>query len=518
MLIDAATIDASTPHKAKYCVIGSGMGGSAVANALALARGDVLLVEAGNAALAEGRDAPVQSEHVGRSFNMPLTRCIELGGTSNQWHGICAPLDEIDFAERPWIAGSGWPITRSALQEYYLEAAALFGLPSAGWFESQPLSPSVAERLGDLAFNRSALQPKIVYDRKPPWRWKPRLLELARSGALRCLTNATALELVGEGGSAIRELIVGTASGKRSIQAEIFIVCCGGLETPRLLLNSRRAQQNGLGNDHDLVGRNLIDHPAGHFNKIRFHRTTAAPLFSGLPANERSGMIAGLMLTPAKQQEARLPNHYVWLRPSVSAARIDDELMLSFLKVRGVRDLSLRQIVAILSNRDILYRVLVHRFGIRPRYRFGDLWFMTEQLPNPDSRVRLSTHSMDAHGYPVARIDWQLSPTDLTQFHAYAQQLFSDGLRSDQYELARRDDPEIWSRTVASAAHHLGTARMAHDPARGVVDSALRVFGVPNLYVCDASVFPTAGSVNPSLTITALALRLARHLLAARAA
>jgi len=59
---------------------------------------------------------------------------------------------------------------------------------------------------------------------------------------------------------------------------------------------------------------------------------------------------------------------------------------------------------------------------------------------------------------------------------------------------------------------------MGAAPDRGVVDERLRVFGVPNLYVCDASVFPTAGSVNPSLTITALALRLARHLVDARAA
>jgi choline dehydrogenase-like flavoprotein len=74
------------------------------------------------------------------------------------------------------------------------------------------------------------------------------------------------------------------------------------------------------------------------------------------------------------------------------------------------------------------------------------------------------------------------------------------------------DEPSIWERTVASAAHHLGTVRMADSPERGVVDANLRVFGIDNLYVCDASVFATAGSVNPSLTITALALRLAAHL------
>jgi choline dehydrogenase-like flavoprotein len=80
------------------------------------------------------------------------------------------------------------------------------------------------------------------------------------------------------------------------------------------------------------------------------------------------------------------------------------------------------------------------------------------------------------------------------------------------------DDPSIWERTLASAAHHLGTARMASSPTDGVVDANLQVFGMSNLYVCDGSVFATAGSVNPSLTITALGIRLAEYLVTRRAA
>ena len=519
MLIDATSVPAETDLRSAYCIVGSGMGGAALAQTLAAAGKDVLLVEAGNVGQSTEGRASVSAEHVGRSFNMPVTRCIELGGTSNQWHGICAPLDAIDFEQRPWIAGSGWPITRGELEPFYLQAAGLLGIPSQGWFDDNPLDAERAGRLRDLRFDAAVLEPKLVYNRKPPKRWKGVLMELARAATLRCLLNATALELKADRDTAkIVQLVVGAAGRKLSVHADVFIVCCGGLETPRLLLNSRDVQPTGLGNEHDHVGRNLIDHPAGHFNKLGFHRAVSAPLFAGQPVSADANMIVGLMLAPAKQREARLPNHYFWIRPSVSAARIDDELMLSFLKVRGVRDLSARQVFAILTNPDILYRVLVHRFGLRPKYRFGDLWFMTEQLPNPESRVQLAADGRDAYGYPVARVNWQLSKLDLQQFHAYAKFLFQFGLKSDQYKLAREDDPAIWDRTVASAAHHLGTARMAADPSRGVVDSQLRVFGVPNLFVCDASVFPTAGSVNPSLTITALALRLARHLVDTRAA
>jgi choline dehydrogenase-like flavoprotein len=180
--------------------------------------------------------------------------------------------------------------------------------------------------------------------------------------------------------------------------------------------------------------------------------------------------------------------------------------------VRSARDLSMRQVWAILTNRDILYRVLVHRFGLHPRYHYGDLFFMTEQLPNADSSVSLSSKRTDRHGYPVARVDWQLSREDFRSFERYADVLLGRGLRSQQYDVARRDDPSVWRETVVSAAHHLGTARMANDPTTGVVDRDLRVFGMQNLYVCDGSVFATAGSVNPSLTISALGVRLGQHL------
>src|SRR5436190_5488308 len=69
-----------------------------------------------------------------------------------------------------------------------------------------------------------------------------------------------------------------------------------------------------------------------------------------------------------------------------------------------------------------------------------------------------------------------------------------------------------WEERFSSAAHHVGTARMASSATTGVVDAALRVFSIDNLYVCDGSVFTTAGNVNNSLTISALGIRLAEHL------
>jgi choline dehydrogenase-like flavoprotein len=515
MIRDVRTLEAGSVLRSRVCVIGTGMGGSAVAQKLAASGHQVLLVEAGSLEPRLGDSDTVATEFVGRPFNRPPTRCLELGGTSNQWHGICGPLDEVDFEHRPWIPYSGWPLRRRDLQPFYAEAASLLGLGEDAPFEPDLQEPQVRERLRDFDFNRTTLENKVVRYRNPPTRWKSALLARATAGQFDCLINAPALELVAnEDGSAIERLVVGAGRATISVLADTFVVCAGTLETPRLLLNSRRRLPAGVGNGHDLVGRFLLDHPTGHFCKLGFHRPTPARIYASIPVGHQTRLMAGLIVSGEVQRRQRIPNHCLWIRPSVTVARIDDDLLRSFLAVRGVRDLTLRQIKGMVANPDILYRILVHRFGMHPRFRYADLYYFTEQLPNPNSRVTLSDRRLDRYGYPIARADWQLTDDDFRAFQSYTGVLFGQGLRSPQYTMARTDDLSLWIQNVASAAHHVGTARMADHPRRGVVDANQQVFGISNLFVGDGSVFPTAGSTNPSLTITALALRLADHLIA----
>jgi choline dehydrogenase-like flavoprotein len=510
MLADAASVNGEIA--ARFCVIGSGMAGSAIAARLAAAKQDVLLIEAGGIDREE-QPTSVSHEHLGRAFKMPLTRCIELGGTTNQWHGICAPLDAIDFEARDWIDGSGWPITRDELLPYYREAAVIHSV--GDHLPLDEVSPNLRRRLKEIQCDDTVLEHKLVCFHKPPLRWKSELMRLARSGSLRCLLNATALELIAtENTRVVERLVVGAGGARLIVRAQVFVVCAGGLETPRLLLNSRSRSEAGIGNDGDVVGRYLMDHPVGHYCKIRFHRPTRADLFASTSVAPAVGMMAGLAVKPERQREFGLANHYVWIRPSINVKRIDDEFWLSFLRTRSVRDLTVAQIKGILTTPDIFYRILVLRFGLRPTYRYGDLFYTTEQVPHRESRVALSRDKRDRHGYPLASVDWKLCRQDIEGFKSYTDVLLKRGLRSAQYTLARVDEDSIWDRTLASSAHHLGTARMSDHPSRGAVDRNLRVHGVANLFVCDASVFPTAGGVNPSLTITALALRLAERLAA----
>jgi choline dehydrogenase-like flavoprotein len=125
-----------------------------------------------------------------------------------------------------------------------------------------------------------------------------------------------------------------------------------------------------------------------------------------------------------------------------------------------------------------------------------------EVLPSSDNRVTLADE-VDANGVPVARITFSYGENDKAIIEA-------------ERELGERVMEAAGATRILTSdgTHHiLGTARMGTDPASSVVGPDCRTHDVPNLWVCDGSVWPTAGAVNPSLTIEALALRTARFAL-----
>jgi hypothetical protein len=135
-----------------------------------------------------------------------------------------------------------------------------------------------------------------------------------------------------------------------------------------------------------------------------------------------------------------------------------------------------------------------------------------EQQPNRDSRVTLSDRR-DALGLPMTRLDWRLTAADKASLRrnlrALGAEFAAAGIGRLHLTLPEGDS---WPDDLTGGNHHMGTTRMAADPRQGVVDADCRVHGIDNLYVAGSSVFPTCGAANPTLTIVALALRLADHL------
>jgi choline dehydrogenase-like flavoprotein len=131
-----------------------------------------------------------------------------------------------------------------------------------------------------------------------------------------------------------------------------------------------------------------------------------------------------------------------------------------------------------------------------------------ETLPQERNRVTLADEN-DQYGLPVARVTYSLCEND--------KRLIAHSLNFMEQALGAAGGSEIW-RENDDTCHLNGTARMGHDPSTSVVNADCRSWDIPNLWVCDGSVFPTVGGVNPSLTIQAIALRTADRIkaLAAR--
>jgi choline dehydrogenase-like flavoprotein len=131
-----------------------------------------------------------------------------------------------------------------------------------------------------------------------------------------------------------------------------------------------------------------------------------------------------------------------------------------------------------------------------------------EMLPQERNRVTLADEK-DQYGLPVARVTYSLCDND--------KRLIAHSLDFMEQALRAAGGSEIW-RENDDTCHLNGTARMGDDPSTSVVNADCRSWDIPNLWVCDGSVFPTVGGVNPSLTIQAIALRTADRIkaLAAR--
>jgi choline dehydrogenase-like flavoprotein len=163
---------------------------------------------------------------------------------------------------------------------------------------------------------------------------------------------------------------------------------------------------------------------------------------------------------------------------------------------------------------DVAKAVYGYLQGDKSAAQYFGAQLSTEQEPNPDSRVTLSDKK-DAFGLNQVDLDWRLTANDYRTVTEAAKAL-ATGLGVKDLGLLRididRKGKDGWPEHLGWGWHQIGTTRMSDDPKLGVVDRDCRVHGVANLYIAGSSVFPTSGAGVPTLTIVALAVRLAEHL------
>ncbi|WP_088894154.1 FAD-dependent oxidoreductase [Leptolyngbya ohadii] len=526
------------------CIVGSGFAGLSIAKEFAETGIEVWIIESsGRAEDAEAQTLnEIESVGAPRVMQQDLMRYRIFGGTSHIWSGQCAPFDEIDFAFRPWVPYSGWMFSRQELDPYLERAGENLGLGPHCYTEAlwkrlgtdRP-TPTVDPRYLESAFWQAS---KSHHNAKLPARLGRNFLSDAPNLNILLHANVTHLD-TNATGKKLEAIEVTTLEGKRAwVKAKATVLCCGGIENARLLLASNRILPNGVGNSHDTVGRFLMDHPGcaiGHFDPRRSAKVQDR--FGQYWLDDERGRHVykhGLKLSPHVQAEEGLLNCAAsldeypaaddpWtvmrhLRTRLQNRHAPEDVVARAMFWRDsgeeIKEKSLYQDgLAVVSQSHRIVHGLYRRFvKHRPpilKSRKIHLYCLVEQSPDPNSRVTLAVQK-DRLGMPLSRIDWRIGAQEKQTVRRMGQLVKQELRRLRLPELILEDwliDGADYPFT--DRAHPMGTTRMASNPREGVVDLQCRVHGMEGLYIAGSSVFPTAGHANPTLMVTAMAIRLA---------
>jgi choline dehydrogenase-like flavoprotein len=519
VLIDARSVASGHTLRADVCIVGAGAAGLTIARELARHPLHVLVVESGQRVVRHATQRLYEGVISGRPY-YPLDECRfrVLGGTTSQWGGWCRPLDAIDFEARDWLADSGWPFPKSELEGAYRRAQEVCGL---GAYDYDARANN-SHRHGLLPGDDRNFQDAIVRIRAT--RFGDAYGQTMRMSPLvSLLVNANVLEIAmdrtGRTATAVR-----AASLERNqfaIHAGTVVLAAGGIENARILLCSQEGTRNGVGNDHDLVGRYFSDHLHVPIGLLR--SANGAGEFYRLHERDGVDVRGAISLTEDCRRRVQGLGFAVTLHDAddphdiFSLAQTNDgyrslQTLASAVQKRQRPDRVLHHVGRVIANLPSTGNLVYRRFVKRPARKLL-IGCRAEQAPNPESRVTLD-RSRDELGVPRVRLDWRLSPQDLDSLRL-AQTMLEHALRGQPLESFpfRGANGTAWEHRIAGGAHHMGTTRMHRDPRRGVVDEHCRVHGTTNLFVAGSSVFPTGGWMPPTLTVVALALRLADHLI-----
>ncbi len=509
VLVDASELERDAVVEADVCVVGAGAAGIALALALRDRGVEVVLLEGGGLELEAGSQALCEAAQEGIETDpLHLNRLRVFGGTTGHWGGYCFPLEASDFEARPWVPYSGWPFSRRELDPHYEAAHRLLGLESIDYDYRRWLT---AEQARDgVGLDGPVLRNYVIQVSVPAIRMGAAYRDtLQADRRVRVVLHANALEIEGnQTASEVTGVRASTLTGHRiRARAQRYVLAVGAVENARLLLASSSVQREGLGNGRDLVGRFFMQHP--QIVQALWAHEVGAGADLGRTGSARHIGIATRITPEVSRRERMLDYHFLLLgeggphREGVLAPVLEAVDQLRAVYSERTLERAVAGFVASLSAG-------VSRRGAGSLSPIGE---RVEQAPNPDSRIRLG-EQRDALGMRRVVMDWRLGELDL---HTLARGRALLAQELGRLGLGRlRDWPPGYdprsSGFLHGGHHHFGTTRMHDDPSQGVVDRNARVHGVANLYVAGGSVFPTSGFANPTLTIVALALRLAAEL------
>lgn len=552
--------DDRSPTEADVCIVGAGPAGAVTAYDLARRGHDVVVLEAGERLapedhhrrmelwlrpdlernsfwLDDGRDAYSSTGAINARLN--YTRVKAVGGTSVHWDANTPRLHEEDFEMNTrYGVAQDWPISYEDIRPYYVRAERELGVSGA---DDNPHGPPRTEPYPMDAFEPSysdslfaeactelgitmASQPKAInsepYDDRSgcigygvcnacpsgaKYSAEVHARKAETEGA-RIVDQVQALSVEhDETGEYVKSVVYATPEGRKHRQeADQFVIACGGIETPRLLLLSDSAlYPDGLANSSGAVGRYLMDHPNVTTTGVLSEPTRQSNI--GWVSSRSDQFYARDSPGPgsyhltfsntAKSTHGGALDRQPPTSPSRMLDIIGNPTPEAFAKMARdpLNETQLGDDLDLPTTDGPPYPISIRGSG--------------EMLPRPDNRVTLDRSQTDTHGRPVPSVDL----SDGTHEREAMEHCLGV-----QESVMRELGAEITGVSTLDgrgmSTHHMGTTRMGTDPSDSVVNSECRTHDLENLWIASSSVFTTGGANNPTLTIVALALKAADHI------
>ena len=495
-------------------IVGAGAAGISLALELSSLGISVILLEGGQENYTTESQDSYKGSFTARDlpYGLYASRLRFLGGSTNCWGAGCGELDQEDFISRDWAPLSGWPIEKADLNPWYDKAGDFLQLDM-----DRIRNPSKEKAFLFI----KGLIPRSLVSTKIQRFASEFQSDFLEDKNLTLLTGANFYEMTRDSfENTVDALKVRSESGAiTAIKAKYYVLACGGIENPRLLLNTTTDKYGAIGNQFDNVGRYFSDHPIA----------PCATFIDPSGAASREDMNAYSVL--AKQQEQailpfyKLPFEIQKKHKTLNVAMqvVEQEKPLTSVENAAWR---LKKFYTAPDSYSIQFddiaKVLANPLQLLESYKAKSshkgrlaLRFQIEQLPSASNRVSLGS-KVDSHGLYRANLHWEFSDIERRTVDvaiAYTAQVLQSAklgsLHIDEQLLADRFHLPV---DLRGGQHHCGTTRMSGNEEEGVVDKNLKVFGSENVFICGSSVFPTNGWVNPTFTIIALSLRLAAHL------
>lgn len=524
MFVDARELPSGTTLDAEICIVGGGVAGITLALEFERQGIETCVLEGGGLKYDSTSQSLYEGENIGIPYDLIASRTRQLGGSSNCWGGWIRPYIAIDFERRSWVPNSGWPFGLSEVEPYYRRASDLVQVNDHVYQPTFWRERLLSDRAQLLDLN-GALE-TVVSKFSPPTRFgRDYHLALAAAGRAKVLLNANATEIATSADAATVTGVHGASSVQKTffVRAKRTILAAGGIENARLLLLSKKADERGLGNQHDTVGRYFMEHPrirygemvpAADADAFRFYDARYTYHNPKL-AVDGTCVSAHIGLTEEIQRQENLVQCRTYFR--ACRAGEDSELTERFHELydafrwRHYQDFKLKTLATVArGSPNLMTSLLYRKLKLAAKSDYYQIETVVEPVPDRESRVTLS-RQLDRLGLNRIELNWRVGDLE-KHTHSRMLQLIKSQFETAGIAHVDLEELEATELPIIGCNHHMGTTRMHTNPRLGVVDQNCKVHGMHNLHIAGSSVFPTCGNDMPTLTIVALALRLADHI------